>query len=156
MKSLRPLLTVLLLLNIGFRMNGAEQPAGAKAASPAESQKPKVDINTAEIPELEAIPEIGTNFANAVVGARPFRSVDDLDRILKIGPEGMKSLKEKVTASPAKPPTTPPPRTTPDNLGKGATKPTAINDGKAVDRKEVNERHDAAERRGAEKSERRQ
>jgi competence protein ComEA len=121
--------------------------AAEKASSPTTpvpaSERAKVDINTADIPTLEAIPEIGTNFANAVVASRPFKSVDDLDRVLKLGPEKMSRLREKVTASPIKP-VSPPPET-------GEAKPAVmktsksppVNEGKAVDRKEVSERYDS-------------
>lgn len=64
----------------------------------------KIDINTADIPTLEAIPEIGTSFANAVVAARPFKSVYELQPILKISAEKMVALHAKVTALPPKTP----------------------------------------------------
>jgi hypothetical protein len=78
------------------------EPAAAPAALPEDQGK--VDINTADIPTLEAIPEIGTSFANAVVAARPFKSIYELERILKIGPEKMVELHAKVTVSPPKVP----------------------------------------------------
>jgi DNA uptake protein ComE-like DNA-binding protein len=117
---------------------GAETSASAAAPLPP-SQRAKVDINTADIPALESIPEIGTNFANAVIAARPFKSVDDLDRVLKIGPEKMNSLREKVTASPMKPP---PDRKSENKPTSDESKPSQFNDGKALDRKEVSERYD--------------
>ena len=73
----------------------AEPNTTAPAAAPLPAgERGKVDINTADIPTLEAIPEIGTNFANAVVAARPFKSVEDLDRVLKLGPEDGKTPRE--------------------------------------------------------------
>jgi hypothetical protein len=72
----------------------------AEPAAPKAESTTKIDINTAEIPVLEAIPEIGTNFANAVVAARPFKSVFELQSILKISGEKMVELHGKVTASP--------------------------------------------------------
>jgi hypothetical protein len=149
MKHLRPVFIVLTLLATIPRADAAEVRGAPTSSTPAAPQRTKVDINTADIPALEAIPEIGTDFANAVVGARPFKSVDELDRILKIGPEKMAALKLKVMASAPKPAPTPPTRSSPDNLAKGAAKPSPINDGKAVDRKEVNQRHDAAERKAS-------
>lgn len=153
-----PSLIVLALLSIGSvsQIYGAGQETTPPTAAPLPaSERGKVDINTAEVSALEAIPEIGTNFANAVVAARPFKSVADLDRVLKIGPEKMNTLSQKVTASPVKPtgPGTPAgPGTPTSNLGTGVSKP--INDGKAVDRKEVSERYDrTVEPRPAKKSE---
>jgi hypothetical protein len=83
----------------------------------------KIDINTADIPTLEAVPEIGTSFANAVVAARPFKSVYELQPILKISNEAMIRLHAKLVASPAKIPSplaTKPPAT--------SSAPTATND----------------------------
>ena len=110
-------------------------PAAPGAAAPSEPGK--VDINTADSAALEAIPEIGTNFANAVMAARPFRSVDELDRVLKIGPEKMAELRKKVTASPVKPTASPG-----ENPTATESKPPAFNDGKAISRKEVGERYE--------------
>src|SRR5262245_19275744 len=66
---------------------GSSEPTNAPPAVAEPTQQ--VDINTADIPTLEAIPEIGTSFANAVVAARPFKSVYDLKPILKISDEKM-------------------------------------------------------------------
>ena len=90
---------------------GVVLPLGAahQATSPAptaevvQSPAKKVDINTADIPTLEAIPEIGTNMANAVVAARPFKSVEDLHRVVKIDAEKMATLRHKVFVSAVKP-----------------------------------------------------
>jgi hypothetical protein len=119
-------------------------PASSAAANPA-----KVDLNTADIPTLESVPEIGTNFANAVVAARPFKSIDDVNRVLKLSPEKMSDLRRKVVASPVKP-ASPPETDTPKAAG---TKPPATNDGKAMNRKDVSEPYDrTTERREAEKA----
>ena len=114
--------------------------ADSTTAATASSERPKIDLNTAEIPVLESIPEIGTNFANAVVASRPLKSVDDLERILKIGPEKMKTLREKVMVSPVHP-VSPPAKSTDTAVTKDS-KPPVVNDGKAIDRKQVSERYD--------------
>ena len=69
-------------------------PAPASAATPG--PRAQVDLNTAEIPALEALPEIGTDLANAVVSGRPYKSVDDVARVLKLPPEKLASLRAKV------------------------------------------------------------
>jgi competence protein ComEA len=50
-----------------------------------------VDINTADWPELTALPDIGEALARRIVADRkdhgPFRSHDDLDRVHGIGPK---------------------------------------------------------------------
>ena len=150
MNHLRPTLLILAVLTpLGTWLQGAESSTAAPASSHASSERPKVDINTADIPALEAIPEIGTDLANAVVGARPFKSLDEFQRLLKISPDKMKSLRAKVTLSPPRPPVTASQTPTPDNLKKGVTKPSSVNDGKAIHRKEVDQRHDAAEHKAA-------
>ncbi len=110
------------------------------AAAPAPEERGKVDINTADIPTLESVPEIGTNFANAVVAGRPYKTVQDLERVLKIGPEKMASLQRRVTASPVKSPAPKGPDTPPFK----GPKPPAVNEGKAIDGKVVEERYDRA------------
>ena len=150
MNHLRPTLLILAVLTpLGTPLQGAESSTAAPGSSQPASERPKVDINTADIPALEAIPEIGTDLANAVVGARPFKSLDELQRLLKISPEKMQTLKAKVTVSPPRAPVTASQNPTQDNLNKGTTKPSSVNDGKAIHRKEVDERHDAAEHKAA-------
>lgn len=96
MKTALSILITLAVLSAG----SASILSGAEPTDPSG----KVDINTADIPALEAIPEIGTSSANAVVAARPFKSVYELQPILKISAEGMVALHAKVTASPPKTP----------------------------------------------------
>jgi hypothetical protein len=131
------------LLSIGSlsTAGGAEQTTAAPpvASGPA-AERAKVDINTATIPMLEAVPEIGTNFANAVVAARPFKSVDDLAQVLRIGPDEMSELRRKVMASPVKSAPSP----GPDKPATTGSKPSAVNEGKATDPKEVGDRYDRA------------
>ncbi len=146
-----PLLIALGLLSFGFppATNAADTTSKSPGASSTAANPAKVDLNTADIPTLESVPEIGTNFANAVVAARPFKSIEDVNRVLKLSPEKMNDLRRKVIASPMKP-SSPPETDTPKAPG---TKPPATNDGKAIDRKEVSEPYDrATERRDAEKS----
>ena len=128
---------------------GADHAHPSAGAASTAASAGKVDLNTADIPTLESIPEIGPNFANAVVAARPFKSVEDANRVLKLTPEKLNDLRRKVTASPVKP-TSPPETSTPK--APGTKPPTTKNDGKAIDRKEVSEPYDrATERREADK-----
>lgn len=142
------LILTLGVLGLGFlpRTIGADTAQKPVAASPSAPHAGKIDLNTADIPTLESIPEIGTNFANAVVAARPFKSVEDVNRVLKLSPEKLNTLRGKVMASAVKP-TSPPHTDTPKAPG---TKAPATNDGKALDRKKVSEPYDrATERRDA-------
>lgn len=142
MKTFFPARTALLALALGVcgPLLGAEQLPVKKPekAAIAGQQVGIVDINTADIPTLEAVPEIGTSFANAVVAARPFKSVDDLQRVLKLTPEKMAALRLKVTASPLDPPAPTPPEPPP----KGVSKPSPVKEGKATPRQDVTERYE--------------
>jgi predicted flap endonuclease-1-like 5' DNA nuclease len=52
-----------------------------------EAQGGQVELNTATQAELESLPGIGPVLARRIIEARPFRSVDDLDRVKGIGPK---------------------------------------------------------------------
>lgn len=60
-----------------------------------------VDINAADVGELERLPGIGPSKAAAIVQYRtdhgPFKSVDELDNVSGIGPSTLASLREHVT-----------------------------------------------------------
>ena len=69
-------------------------------ADPGDSPQPEgwpplvVDANTAPVPVLEALPGIGPALAGRIDQARPFRSLDDLDRRVKgIGPAKASGLR---------------------------------------------------------------
>ena len=74
--------------------------AGGGAAASVAPAGP-VDINTATVADLEALPGIGPATAAAIVDDRtrngPFAVVDDLDRVSGIGPAKLDALRELVT-----------------------------------------------------------
>lgn len=51
-----------------------------------------VHLNRASLAELERLPRVGPVMAARIVAARPFRSLDDLDRIKGIGPATFRQL----------------------------------------------------------------
>lgn len=59
----------------------------------------KVDVNTAGIEELESLPGVGPQTAKAIVAGRPFRSIDDLERVPGIGAARLEELRDRVTVS---------------------------------------------------------
>jgi hypothetical protein len=74
----------------------------AENSAAAAEVSARVDVNNAELSSLEAVPEIGARFAQAVVAARPFKSVDELQHIIKISAVHMDALRAKVTVLPPK------------------------------------------------------
>jgi competence protein ComEA len=67
-----------------------------------ESQDPlKIDINTADVEELDELPEVGPSTAESIVEYRrlngDFRSVDDLEEIPGIGPATLEKIEPFAT-----------------------------------------------------------
>jgi DNA uptake protein ComE-like DNA-binding protein len=56
----------------------------APAPAPAPQSRPLVNVNTASVAQLEALPGIGTVLAARIVAQRPFSSVADLHRVARI------------------------------------------------------------------------
>lgn len=63
--------------------------------------QPKVDLNTAELKTLAAIPTIGAETAKAIVAARPFTSVDDLSRLNGMNAERLEQIRAHVVVTPS-------------------------------------------------------
>lgn len=52
----------------------------------------RLDLNTASLAELEALPNIGPVRARRIMDARPFQSAHDLLRVPGLGPKTFESL----------------------------------------------------------------
>ncbi len=65
--------------------------------TPVASEGFPVDVNTASLSELEAIPGIGHVMAQRIVKHRPYGAVDDLLRVPGIGPATLKKIRPYVT-----------------------------------------------------------
>ncbi|MFO0953261.1 MAG: helix-hairpin-helix domain-containing protein [Isosphaeraceae bacterium] len=73
----------------------AMEKAKAVAASPAAAGP--VDVNTASAEQLQELPGIGPVAAQAIIAARPFKSVDDLERVRGLGAAKINALRGRVT-----------------------------------------------------------
>ncbi len=76
----------------------------------------KVNLNTASVAELETLPGVGPARAREIIEGRPYKSVDDLEKIKGLGKARLDALRDHVTI--AAPATAPAPST-----AKPATKP---------------------------------
>lgn len=67
------------------------------AAGKIQPGEPPINVNTATEVELQRLPRVGPATARAIIAARPFKSVDDLDRVKGIGPKTLDALRPFVT-----------------------------------------------------------
>jgi len=77
---------------------GSEPAAKSKTAA-TEAAADKVNLNSADQATLEALPGIGPARARAIIAARPFKSVDDLEHVKGIGKTRFAALRSLVTTS---------------------------------------------------------
>ena len=74
---------------------------------PAEIPEYKIDLNTATRAELQLLPRIGPALANAIVTDReangPYRTLDELDRVPRIGPRTLITIAPDTTLVPTVP-----------------------------------------------------
>jgi len=68
-----------------------------KQCPPTVKADGKVNLNTATQAELEALPGVGAGLAKRMIQARPFSSIEDLDRVPGVGKKLMERLRDRVT-----------------------------------------------------------
>ena len=83
--------------------NVARGPTGMARAKPDRSEKPRsgggrINLNTATAAELEALPGIGPVIARRIIEGRPYRSVEELERVKGIGRRRLEEIRPLVTA----------------------------------------------------------
>ncbi len=84
---------------------GSQQTAPAAAANllQAQIQDELIDLNLASTELLETLPGIGPVLAEAIVyyreNVRPFRSIEEVQEVPKIGPVTYRNIRDLVTVS---------------------------------------------------------
>jgi competence protein ComEA len=58
----------------------------------------RINVSTASAAELEALPGIGAVIARRIIEGRPYRSVEELDRVKGIGKRRLEEIRPLVTA----------------------------------------------------------
>jgi DNA uptake protein ComE-like DNA-binding protein len=67
----------------------------------AERSTQVIDVNSASIAELELLPRVNEALARRIIAGRPYRSVEDLERVSGIGPKTLELLRPRVTVGSA-------------------------------------------------------
>ena len=95
----------LLLVLLALTTPATAQEKGAKA-KPAASPAAPVNLNTATVAQLEALPGVGTRTAQLIVEHRQknggFKKIEELMNIKGIGEKSFLKLKPMVTVGPPK------------------------------------------------------
>jgi len=79
----------------------AKSKTKSSAADEPEAKSAKVNLNTADAAALEELPGIGPAHAKAIIAARPFKSVDELEKVRGVGKSRSDALKDLVTVTAA-------------------------------------------------------
>jgi len=74
-------------------------PAAKSKTAATEAAAHKVNLNSADLAELEALPGIGPAHAKAIIAGRPYKSVDDLEKVKGVGKARIDALRNLVTTS---------------------------------------------------------
>jgi competence protein ComEA len=82
---------------------GDESAAKPKTGAAATAKGAKVNLNTATQAALEALPGIGPAHAEAIIAGRPYKAVDDLEKVKGLGKARIDALKDLVTTAAAAP-----------------------------------------------------
>jgi competence protein ComEC len=77
-------------------------PAGKVRSEPKVASRPgpgekRINVNTATQGELEGLPGVGPVIARRIIEGRPYRLVDHLERVKRIGPKQLEEIRPLVT-----------------------------------------------------------
>jgi competence ComEA-like helix-hairpin-helix protein len=78
-----------------------------EAKPPRTTDQRPIDLNTASVRELEALPGIGRKLALLIIQDRPYKTVDDLLKVEGIGKKKLEAIRSKVVVGPNQSTSTP-------------------------------------------------
>jgi competence protein ComEA len=97
-EAIRPLVTFSTTEPAATKTKGMTRSKGATPAAPG-----PVNLNTATLAELQALPGVGPVVAQAIVAGRPYKSVDELEKVRGLGAARINSLRPLVTVAAPEP-----------------------------------------------------
>jgi competence protein ComEA len=91
--------------SIRTQVRVGDAPASKSSEGGAVAAKTgKVNLNTADQAALEALPGIGPAHAEAIIAGRPYKSVDELEKVKGLGKTRIDALRNLVSTASAAPP----------------------------------------------------